>query len=215
MDIKKALKTIERFKGPSLKNSIANIESEIIGFDRADSERHGEKNWIDDNLLNSALAVKKASSQIDVIIHATGILRSLRGILEPDEKIESVSLGAGNTGKKFDLETNHRVAEFKFIDWQGGSESIRQNGLFKDFLELAEHQTKKRKYLYVIGTELPLKFLRGGRKLTSVLSRDSKKLLPMINEKYGPEVVRVRDYYNLTKDRVEILDISALIGRTL
>lgn len=40
-------------------------------------------------------------------------------ILEPDERVESVSLGAGNTGRDFDLETNVRVAEFKFIHWRG------------------------------------------------------------------------------------------------
>jgi hypothetical protein len=43
------------------------------------------------------------------------------------------------TGRSFDLETSYRVAvaEFKFIRWQGGPESIRQNQLFKDFYLLA------------------------------------------------------------------------------
>jgi hypothetical protein len=40
------------------------------------------------------------------------------------------------TGRSFDLETSDRVAvaEFKFIRWQGGPESIRQNQLFKLYL---------------------------------------------------------------------------------
>ena len=66
--------------------------------------------------------------------------------------IEYVSLGAGNTGRAFDLETNQRIAEFKFIHWQGGPESIRQNSLFKDFYEMAEYDTRKQKFLYVLGT---------------------------------------------------------------
>ena len=43
------------------------------------------------------------------------------------------------TGRSFDLETSYRVAvaELKFIRWQGGPESIRQNQLFKDFYLLA------------------------------------------------------------------------------
>jgi hypothetical protein len=61
-------------------------------------------------------------------------------ILRPGEVIDCVSLGAGNTGRAFDLETNLRIAEFKFIHWQGGPESIRQNSLFKDFYEMAEHE---------------------------------------------------------------------------
>jgi hypothetical protein len=67
--------------------------------------------------------------------------------------IEYVSLSAGNTKRKFDLEANQRIAEFNFIRWQGGSESIRQNSLFKDFYGLAEQGTQKEKFLYVLGTE--------------------------------------------------------------
>ncbi|WP_283814259.1 hypothetical protein [Bradyrhizobium aeschynomenes] len=38
-------------------------------------------------------------------------------ILEEGEIVDYVSLGAGNTGRPFDLETNRRIAEFKFIHW--------------------------------------------------------------------------------------------------
>ena len=93
-------------------------------------------------------------------------------ILESGETVEYVSLGAGNTGRQFDLETNYRVAEFKFIHWRGGAESIRQNQLFKDFYLLAENETIKRKYLYVLGAKFPLHFLNGGRKLNSVLTQE-------------------------------------------
>jgi hypothetical protein len=31
------------------------------------------------------------------------------------EQVEKVSLGAGNSGREFDRETNYRVAEFKFV----------------------------------------------------------------------------------------------------
>jgi hypothetical protein len=95
-----------------------------------------------------------------------------------------VSLGAGNTGKEFDLETNYRIAEFKFIHWRGGPESIRQNQLFKDFYLLSESRSEKRKYLYVIGREHPYDFLSGGRALSSVLSCNVK-LLKQFEAKYG------------------------------
>lgn len=164
--------------------------------------------------MSSAASVKKVAGQINVIIHAAGILCSLPHILKPGELVESVSLGAGNTGRPFDLETNLRIAEYKFIDWQGGPETIRQNSLFKDFFELAEYKTDKSKYVYVVGTSHPLRFLNGGRALTSVLSR-FPSILERLQEKHGSTVAVVRDYYQLKKDEVEIVDVSPFIGRNV
>lgn len=82
-------------------------------------------------------------------------------ILEPGELVEYASLGAGNTGRQFDLETNFCVAEFKFINWRGGPESIRQNSIFKDYFLLAEAPTPKRKYLYLLGSGFVLRLNLG------------------------------------------------------
>jgi len=131
-------------------------------------------------------------------------------ILRPGEVIDYVSLGAGNTGRAFDLETNLRVAEFKFIRWRGGPESIRQNSLFKDFYEMAEHETQKEKYLYVLGTEHGERFFNGGRSLSSVLSRNVT-LRNKFNEKFGDRYGTVRDYYLPRKGRVVIQDVSAFV----
>jgi hypothetical protein len=148
------------------------------------------------------------------VIHSLGILLCLPHLLNEGETIEYVSLGAGNTGRLFDLETSERVAEFKFIHWRGGPESIRQNQLFKDFYMLAENLTPKRKFLYVLGTEHPLKFLNGGRALKSVLSRNAtvKKLF---DDKYGSSLRTVREYYVPRKTAVTIEDVSALLGPLL
>jgi hypothetical protein len=122
-----------------------------------------------------------------------------------------VSLGAGNTGRQFDLETNLRVAEFKFISWRGGPESIRQNGLFKDFFMLAESDVDKRKYLYVLGTAHPLKFFNGGRALSSVLSRGDKTK-KLFEERYGTRFTVVREYYDLKREAVIVEDVSSYLG---
>ena len=92
---------------------------------------------LDAGLMLAARRVKAAAAQIDEVIHSVGILQSLPHILEHDEQVEYLSLGAGNTGKKFDLETKKLVAEFKFIDWQPKSNSIRETRIFKDFYGLA------------------------------------------------------------------------------
>jgi hypothetical protein len=124
-----------------------------------------------------------------------------------DETVEYVSLGAGNTGREFDLETNRRIAEFKFIHWRGGAESIRQNQLFKDFYLLAESTSRKRKYLYVLGTHTPLRFLNGGRKLDSVLSRNVK-LLNDLQTQHGTKYKKVCEYYLAHRHLVVIEDVS-------
>ena len=70
---------------------------------------------------------------------------------------------------------------------------------------MAESDINKRKYLYVIGDTVPLKFFRGGRALTSVLSRHST-ILQEIKNKYGAAVVTVRDYYALKCNDVQIVE---------
>ena len=212
MSIDLAIEAIENFQGNSLTKSLSDIESLIHKMGLNEVHSFCGDRGIDDAFLASALSIKKVAGQINVIIHAAGILRSLQNILEPGEEIVSVSLGAGNTGRKFDLETNYRVAEYKFIDWQGNADTIRQNSTFKDFFELAEHETPKKKYLYLIGTKIPLKFFHGGRALTSVLSRQPE-ILARINEKYGLGIKRVCDYYDLKKQEVSICDVAPFIGR--
>lgn len=212
MNIEQAIKVIEKFQGSSLTESLANIENTIVGYDSKSSNTFCNEHLINNEFMESALSIKSISSQIDVIIHAAGIIQSLPSILEKNEVVESVSLGAGNAGKKFDLETNLRVAEYKFIDWKGGAESVRQNGIFKDFYELAEHKTVKRKILYVVGTTYPLKFFNSSRALASILSKQPV-ILKNIISKYGDEIKVVNEYFDLNKHNVEICDVGQYIGR--
>jgi hypothetical protein len=164
----------------------------------------------DSTALAAAGLIKRLAGEINVVIHALGILLCLPHILEPDETIEYVSLGAGNTGRPFDLETNKRIAEFKFIRWQGGAEAIRQNSLFKDFYCMAEYESPKRKFLYLLGTDYALKFLNGGRALASVLSKNVK-LYDEFAESFGQQYKTVSDYYVAKKHLVELKDVSLFI----
>lgn len=205
-DIDGAIDLIDSYRSHSLTQKLSYIESEIRGEGRLEIKDICKGLSIGSDLLGAARTVKKLSAEIDVIIHSVGILCSLENVLHAEEKVEYVSLGAGNTGKKFDLETDQRIAEYKFIDWRGGAETIRQNGIFKDFYELAEYNSHKKKYLYLNSIETPLKFFNGGRALTSVLSR-RPVILENIRKKYGSSIERVRDYYQIHKDNVELADI--------
>lgn len=201
---------LERFAGNDLTATLARIENRVRGLGVGGCTSFLEEACADRDVLAAASRMKRLAGQVNVTIHALGILRCLPHLLEEGERIEYLSLGAGNTGRKFDLETNLRVAEFKFIHWRGGAESIRQNAIFKDFVLLAEHETTKRKYLYLLGLHHALKFLRGGRSLKSILSRNEKLRTSFFN-RFGEQYDTVGDYFLRHNTSVNIEDISVYL----
>jgi len=210
ISILEAAKAIQQFEKDSLTDQISAIENKLAGADSSVVQSAYPSLGVTSDLLESAITFKRTASQINVLIHAVGILLSLPKILEKDEVVEYLSLGAGNTGRPFDLETNHRIAEFKFINWQGGAESIRQNALFKDFFLLAEYETPKQKYLYVLGKKHPMKFLNGGRSLESVMSRNNK-MWSEFQAKYGSRFKKVCEYFEYRKSVVQLVDVAEIV----
>lgn len=207
-----ASKTIQQFEKGSLSKRISFIENKLVGGDSNTCQLEYPSFGITSTLLESAITFKRTVGQINVLIHSIGILLALPKILETGEVVEYLSLGAGNTGRPFDLETNHRIAEFKFIQWQGGAETIRQNSLFKDFYLLAEYKTTKQKYLYVLGTKYPLKFFSSRRSLESVMSRNSKLWLDF-QMQYGNRFNQVREYFEYRKSVVQLTDIKEIVSQ--
>lgn len=211
MNLEKAAEQIDQFyDGKTLTKRISELERSIAGIGRAEAHSLLSVGGIGTPLLGSALVLKAVAGQINVVIHVLGILVTLPHILDEDEVVEYVSLGAGNTGRRFDLETNKRTAEFKLISWQGGPESIRQNQLFKDFFYLAEYSGEKRRCLYLLGTEHALHFLAGNRALTSVLSKN-EALRTEFHSRFGQRYRVVSDYYNDQKHLVEIIDLARVV----
>jgi hypothetical protein len=210
MDIIHALKIVQAFSANSLTDRIANLEFVFNSKSAEGIIKRLKAENIDSTLVEAAFEVKRSAKQIDVIVHAVGILVSLPHILQTGEIVESLSLGAGNTGRKFDLITNLRVAEFKFIEWQGGSESIRQNTVFYDFFTLAEHDSSKKRCLYLLGTGEALKFLQGKRSLESIFSKN-KKIRDQFYARYDKQFSVVSDYYKTKRHVVDILDLRSII----
>jgi hypothetical protein len=206
MDLIAAAATLQKFGGTKLTQQVSRIESSLVGMNFDECANTISRWGVNNDVLVAAALLKQAAGQINVVIHALGILSCLPHLLEPDEVIEYVSLGAGNSGRHFDLETSKRVAEFKFISWKGGPESIRQNSIFKDFYFLAEYETTKRKYLYLLGAEYPMKFFNGGRSLSSVLK--DAKFNAQFQDRLRGQYSKVREYYAARKDRVSIEDLS-------
>ena len=195
------------FAGPALTARLRVIERSARGVTVEDSGALLKSANAGSEVLAAAAALKRMASQVNVAIHALGILRCLPHVLEAGEEIEYVSLGAGNTGRRFDLETNRRIAEFKFIRWRGGADVARQNVAFKDFVTLATERTSKRRYLYLAGTEQAVRFFRGGRALDSVLNA-SQTLGRLFRAQYGDLFNTVGEYYGVHGGEVEIVDVS-------
>ncbi len=210
MDLVESAALLQTFERGSLTARLAYLERDLAGTAVESLGDHLTAADVLGSTLEAALVMKRAAGQVNVLLHALGILNALPHLLEPGEKVLALSLGAGNTGRAFDLETTSRVAEFKFTHWRGGPESIRQNQLFKDFFYLAEENTPKRRYLYVVGLERPLRFLQGRRALNSVLSRN-EGLARSFHELYGERFSVVRDYYAFRRDRVRIEDLLPLL----
>jgi hypothetical protein len=209
MELVEAIAALNLFSGQDLGQTLSRIELAIEGATGDSCPPLLLEHHVQHDALAAAGLVKRLAGQVNVVIHALGILLCLPEVLRPGEVIESISLGAGNTGKPFDLETNRRVAEFKFIAWQGGPEAIRQNSLFKDFYYLIEYDSTKSKHLYVLGTEFPLKFLNSRRALESVLSKNVA-FHEEFRSKY-PDYRVVRDYYLPRRNQVLIEDVSLML----
>lgn len=213
-DLAECVSELDKFTDGSLKHKLRDIEAHLANGDVSACADINETFGIGPDLLQAAATVKKAAAQIDVLIHSIGILHLLPLLLEEGETVEYLSLGAGNTGKKFDLETDRQIAEFTFIAWRGGSEAVRQSKLFVDFFHLAEAETSKQRNLYVLGTHYPTKFLSSKRTLASVLSRRPDEA-GMIGSKYGERFRFVSDFYAHFEAKVRLVDISGIVPTSL
>jgi hypothetical protein len=100
---------------------VSRLEDRLEGADSETVEERVAPEGLTDDLFQGALLVRKHAGCVNDLIHAAMIVRALPKILEPGERIvRRPSLASGNNGsRKFDLETDRRVAEFKAAQWQG------------------------------------------------------------------------------------------------
>lgn len=212
-DLRRALATVQAFgAGSALTARIADLELRLRDIARDEAVELLASERVDEAVLTAAITIKQLSAQIDVVIHAVGILTSLPYILEPGEVIESLSLGAGNTGRDHDLVTDQQLAEFKFIQWRGGAEAIRQNSVFIDIFNLASAKTTKRRVLYVLDKEHPLRFLGNRRAISSVLSKNASAS-ERFHAAHGDKFKTVREYWATVEPLVDVVDLRDVVPR--
>lgn len=206
--ISDAFDSLRTYLGSALTLRINALESKFTGA--CDQNVGGLLNnqQITRHLFNQALLIKRELGQLHVVIHALGVLLSLPAVLEKGEVIERLSLGAGNTpDRRYDLETNIRIAEFTFIDWKG-RDSARQDKLFKDFFLLAEADTLKRRCLYVNSRSHAIKCLEGERACKSLLGRNAN-IGRRFAETY-PASMLACDYFRQKRSMVDVIELQTL-----
>ena len=193
---------VAKFTGENLASTIAELEYKFEKLGRSQLAEQIAAAQIDPTLLQAAFIVKHAAAQIDVVTHALGILVLLPSVLEADEIVESLSLGAWSSEtKRFDVETNRRVAEFTFIEWQG-NDNTRLQKVFKDFFRLAEYETTKSKELWLTDDKFVLKYLRSGASIRSATHKHRNVWEALL--KKHPQVNKVSEYYRLRASEVRL-----------
>lgn len=193
---------VAKFSGQNLASTVAKLEYNFVKLGRTQLAEQMSTARIDITLLRSASVVKRAAKQIDVVIHALGILVLLPTIMDQDETVESLSLGAGSSQtKRFDLETNRRIAEFTFIEWQG-NDNTRLQKIFKDFYRLAEFETPKSKELWLIDDASVLKYFQSRTSVRSATHKH-RDVREAFHLKY-PTVETVSEYYRLNASKVNL-----------
>jgi hypothetical protein len=203
-----AFDSLKAYLGSALTLRISALENNFRGACDRSVEGLLKNQQLTRRLFDQALLIKREIGQLHVVIHALGVLLSLPAVLEKGEVIDRLSLGAGNApDRRYDLETNIRIAEFTFIDWKG-RDSARQDKLFKDFFLLAQAETSKRRCLYVNSKSHAIKCLEGERACKSLLGRNAN-----IGRRFAatyPATMRACDYFRQKGSVVDIIELHTL-----
>ena len=206
-----AIESLQAFLGDKAPRvRVGQLELIIAGVGASEAAGLLQRERIDNEVLRAALLVKRVAGEVNVVIHALGILLALPHVLEADETVISTFLGAGTGGRRYDLETTHRIAEFKFTQWRG-HDAVRQRELFADFVNLAESEDTRRRQLFVTGATLPLRFLWSSKRaLTSVCER-RPEILARIRTAHGDAFRTVAEYTAACRDRVQVTDLQEVL----
>lgn len=196
-------------RGAPFTAGIGALEHDLVNTDRTTVARLTTAAGLTEQLLQAALIVRRDVGRVSDVIHATVISLVLPVILEVGEVVSNrPSLGPGNDrSRPFDLETNHRVAEFKVALWSGG-DMMRKRGVTADLVHLAMDESGRRPELWVAGAE-PLRFLQtSSSPVGTLLSRSSRHLRARYVDRYGTNDIPLRIFVTEHASHVHLRNIA-------
>lgn len=173
-----------------------------------------ENQGVNQALLTAGLAAREQFGRINDLIHAAAIVLALPSLLEPGEVLRRPSLGAGNDpSRPYDVETNQRIAEFKFSRWHG-PDAQRKRQLFKDLVHLAAAPLDgRRAQLYVLGSR-PAHFLNTTMSTARwALNRGSEKTRDLFVERFGDLDMPIPQFVQGPAAHVQVIDLESRLPR--
>lgn len=207
-----AFGTLVDFLSTDLTARIRHTENALRGVDRHSAQDVVDQSGLTGDLLAAVLLVRQVAGRLNDVVHAATIVQLLPSLLEPGERVlVRPSLAAGNDpSRPFDLETTHRVAEFKLAFWKG-ADAMRMRGVFADLVHLAMDSSGRRAQLFVVG-QRPIRFLRTGTATAEwALGRSSPRLRSKFTECYGSSRISIRDFTVGPGSHVELVDLAELM----
>ncbi len=194
-----------------LAEAIASLESTTEHATALEIRAAAVAAGVDAHLLASSIRVRRELWRLSDLVHAAAILQLLPALLEDGETLVSrPSLAAGDDPRRpFDVETNLRVAEFKFAAWTG-RDVLHKRELFKAFVRLAADTSGRRTQLLVLGAE-PGRFLETSRSRVSWALARSPGALRLFTERFGDVGTSVAAFAAGPGSRVQLVDVAPML----
>ncbi|HWC08974.1 MAG TPA: hypothetical protein VG458_07975 [Solirubrobacterales bacterium] len=207
-DFASAVKSLDAFLGQApLTDSIGNLERALEDSSKEEIRVLLNDAAVTPGLLQAAMLVRSKIGRISDVIHATAIALALVEILEPDEVLRRPSLGAGNDkSRPFDLETSHRVAEFKLAGWKG-ADAMRKRQTFKDLVHLAAESSNRKAELYVLGLA-PIQFLKTCNSAAAWGLDRFSATRKLFEAHFGSLDMAIADFTNGPAAHVKLIDLE-------
>ena len=207
-DLHTQLDAVIEFLGRSpLAHTVADLEIALDGCGRDDVARVASDHDVTVELLRSAVAARDTFGKLNDLIHATAIALALPHLLKPGETLLRPSLAAGNTPERlFDVETDLRIAEFKFARWDG-HDGGRQKPTVKDLARLAADSSGRRAELYLRGAR-PLKWLSGTTSSVRQQLKGYPAELAAFESAFATANITVADFVAGDASHVVLVDIE-------
>ena len=198
----------------SLTRTVGNLERSFTGQDGLGVGAAVERQGVSGRTLEAGLIARDMFGRLNDIVHSVAITVALPFLLEPGERIESVSLAAGNSpDRPFDLTTDQRIAEFKLSRWDG-HDTARKLQLAKDLVHLAADDSGRRAQLFVLDGR-PLEFADRSESLIKNLLKRFPATLELFKARFGDPMISIADFRRAGGSAVEIVDLRPILGHVI
>lgn len=200
--------------GEPLTAAIAQLEHDLDGAEAGAIPGILARYGASPAALESGLIARDRLGRLNDVIHALAIAVVLPLVLDEGEVLRRPSLAAGNDPTRpFDIETDRRIAEFKFSRWDG-HDTARMRQLVKDLVHLAADPSGRRVELYVLD-DRPRRFLETSGSTIDWALAPFPKAKDLFRDHFGALDITIADFRAGEAAHVDAIDIRPRLGRLI